>query len=550
MQENIHKILTVGMNGQRGFIVSIETVIRRSLFQFEIIGLANKTISESKQRILSALDYSLDEKKQYINKKITTLLSPAGIKKEGSHFDLPIAVSYIVSSFIRSGDIVRKIFKDTIIIGELTLTGSILPVPDAHKLMQESIKEGFRFFVVPRNSNSEYISEEIHVWEVSNISEIIETIRRAESGAGTRPSIFKSNKKLSRDGAAGEEKPSGIMQISPVDRTEKKYMIDSIKGNDLLKRALEISLSGKHHVLFIGEPGSGKSLIAKSARELIPQIKPPELNSIQLRKMLSSGTESERTLESKGDKKSSDLLDPPFREPHHTSSYSEIIGNRLIEGEVALAHKGILFLDELSEVNKRVMEGLRQPLEDRYIQKNQGDLIESDFILIGCMNPCDCGFLNSKNKRCVCARAQIEKFNRKMMSPLFQRFDICVHASSADSASSATKEVGFMTGKSIHENTLRVREMQDLRRSGNLAGEKPCTQKSRSRELEIDRQNEASLGAAEKDIIADILKRFYFSKREISSLLRVARTIADIEGSEHILEKHILESLSFKNKSG
>lgn len=216
------------------------------------------------------------------------------------------------------------------------------------------------------------------------------------------------------------------------------------------------------------------------------------------------------------------------------------------------------FLDELGEVNRRVIEGLRQPLEDKCIQKNQGDMIESDFILIGCMNPCDCGFLNSKSRRCVCARAQIEKSSRKMMSPLFQRFDICVRAySESESASlpageSAPAETdpgsSELSGESIYQNILRVRKIQGERR--DAAQGKARSAETRAIDLEIDRQNEIGLCAEEKELLADILKRFYLSKREISSLLRVARTIADIGGSSRILNKHILEAVSFKNKSG
>lgn len=534
MQNKIHNILTIGIDNQKGFLVSIETITKRGLFQFEIIGLANKTISESKQRILSAIDYSTPEKKTYLHKKIVTLLSPAGIKKEGSHFDLPIAISYIISG----KEYLQSFFDEVIILGELTLTGSILCVKNINTLIEEGIKKGIKHFIIPQDSSVEFIKEDIYTWKVANISEIIDIIENKKrfNQKGQRNFLFKKS--------TLSEHPRCLTETSK-EKTGLTYLIDSIVGNENLKRALQISLAGKHNLLLIGEPGSGKSLIAKSSRELLPLVKIINLNNIQIEKLIES-REQRLTGEIENTFKA------PFREPHHTSSYSEIIGNRNIPGEIVLSNRGILFLDEMSEINKRVIEGLRQPLEDKYIQINQGEKIETDFILIGSMNPCDCGFYKSKNRRCICTRTQIDRFQRKISSPLFQRFDLNINIATFGSCTYNNKS--NPKGEYIFQNIVKVREIQNnrkysyIKRTNEESINTDNLLHSRHLLLALDSLNEKSLGTKEKNLLIDITKRFYFSKREVSSLLRVARTIADIENEKQIKEVHIHEALLYKNK--
>lgn len=532
MEKKTHHILTIGIDGQKGFLVSIETIIKKGLFQFEIIGLANKTISESKQRILSAIDYSVQEKKNYLHKKIVTLLSPAGIKKEGSHFDLPIAISYIVSG----REYIKSFFDRVIILGELTLTGSVLRVENIHTLIEEGIKNGVHHFIIPKENLVEFIEEDIYLWKVKNISEIIKIIEDEEGFNKNyqKNNLFKKNKPTKHQG--GEA-------IKFKNNERVTYLIDSITGVEHFKRALLICLAGRHNLLLTGEPGSGKSLIAKSAKELLPSMQSINLNTTQIKRYI-------ELREAKYIEDTNNTIKAPFREPHHTSSYSEIIGNKNIPGEIVLSNKGILFLDEMSEINKRVIEGLRQPLEDKYIQINQSEKIETDFILIGSMNPCDCGFYKSKSRRCICTRTQIDRFQRKISSPLFQRFDLTINTATIENYSyNANKSK--LKGSLIFQNILKVRDIQEKRRASYRnwdTNRDNNSTNSRHLLLALDTQNEKDLGIREKNLLSDITKRFYFSKRETSSLLRVARTIADIEGEEKIREAHIHEALSLKNK--
>lgn len=572
MEKFISSVLTIGYQNQQGFIVYIETVTRRGLFQFDIIGLANKTISESKQRILSAIDYSEIQKKQYLHKKITTLLSPADIKKEGSHFDLPIAVSYLIASgaSLNKKDqeiisIYKELFSSVAILGELTLTGSILPVKHISTLIKVGIHKGIYSYILPKDNIQEIKHiENVNIWAVSHISEILQLLNRAKNTRVREDSkkIFDDTltkvSDLEKDEAGNKESLENSEECVSEMRENKTFLIDSILGNEILKRAIEVSLAGKHHILIVGEPGSGKSIIAKSTKELIPSINKNDLNIFQIEHK--DGGEykqidTSRDLTKQTNTTSNDRF-KPFREPHHTSSYSEIIGNRILPGEITLAHGGILFLDELSEFNKRVLEGLRQPLENKYIQKNQQSLIETDFILVACMNPCDCGYYQSKARHCLCARIQIEKYKRKINSPLFQRFDLCMNSIeySAKFQNEIKNKKNLLThryaGLTIYENILRVRKLQQARETKYIMNSNNLYSLSEKRNilLELDLQNLEGLNTTVRSILHEITSRFSLSKREIMSLLRVTRTIADIEASESISEKHVLEALSLRNK--
>lgn len=530
MQKEIHSVLTIGVDNQKCFLVSIETIVQRGLFHFEIIGLANKTISESKQRILSAIDYAIPNKRKYVHKKIITLLSPAGIKKEGSHFDLPIAVSYIISE----NSSAKELFANVIILGELTLTGAVLSVKNINAFIEAGIQSGIRYFVIPETNSFEIISEDIYIWNIKNISEIIKVVQDQNRESYKRHSIFKKS--------IINNVNTAIYSTNGKEESNSTYLIDTIKECDHLKRALLICLAGKHHLLLVGEPGSGKSLIAKGARDLQPPIHISDLNAIQTEKIIENGRK-QNTRPNKD-------LKAPFREPHHTSSYTEIIGNKNIAGEIILANKGILFLDEMSEINKRALEGLRQPLEDSYIQINQKEVVETDFVLVGAMNPCDCGFYKSATKSCVCTRGQIDKFQRKMRSPLFQRFDIFINNSGLKKYNHTHKDEN-LNGEYMYKEVLRVRKIQ-TERLLKLSGEKLFEEKTdrvkryRHIKIDLDIKNEKQMQKEERRLLDDITQRYCLSKRERYSILRVARTIADIEGEIYVKTKHIQEASSLR----
>ncbi|MCF7865569.1 MAG: ATP-binding protein [Candidatus Pacebacteria bacterium] len=553
-KENI--ITTIGHDGLTGFIVSIETITRRGLFQFDIIGLANKTISESKQRILSAISLASKEKNHYINKKITTLLSPADSKKEGSHFDLPIAISYLVSVKKQIDD--ANIFSNIIILGELTLSGSVLPVKNISVLIRTGIENKILYFIIPEGNNSEINKfEGIYIWPIKHISEIIyiiDTLNKINTDDDKKGLLDKRKKFLSKfkflsfkNHYLNEDK-----QTEAKHDTEKgrlgSYLIDSVEGNTTTKRGLEIALAGRHHMLLVGTPGCGKSLLAKASKELIPKLTNKDFNIFQLQKTDSWVTQNSSQIN--------------FREPHHTSSYTEIIGNRFISGEIVLAHNGILFLDELPEFNRRVLESLRQPLENKYIQKEtsqiQGvhsDLVPTDFILIACMNPCDCGYFLSNKKKCICTQGQKEKYKRKMNSPLFQRFDICIYIQdhyNTKRGNRTTVEVQKV-GKDILKSIEEVRVIQN-KRTATLLGlsaksDYTTVLDKKSLSNQIDMQSLNELSGSSRQTFNKICGKFNFSKREEFSLLRISRTIADLEKSDQIKEKHILEALSYKNKN-
>lgn len=285
-KENI--VLTIGYKNPNsfsgGFIVSVETVVRRGIFQFDIIGLANKTISESKQRILSAIAYAQNQKRHYLNKKITTLLSPADSKKEGSHFDLPIAISYLISNMERP-----SLFSKVVALGELTLTGAILPVKNISAFIKTAASKGVSLFIIPKDSVCDIPDiDNVSVWPVGHISEIISTVDKInwhefkQKHTSVLLNKFISYKNITTE--TSTEEVNGLTLWSEQGKPIK-YTLDSISGNETAKRALEISLAGRHHILFIGTPGSGKSLLAKSSRELLPGIDKKYANIFQLQRI-------------------------------------------------------------------------------------------------------------------------------------------------------------------------------------------------------------------------------------------------------------------------
>lgn len=529
-------ILTVGHDGSNGFIVTIETITRRGIFQFDIIGLANKTISESKQRILSAVSSISEEKRHYINKKITTLLSPADSKKEGSHFDLPIAISYLLS--VKKINSQTNIFSEIIILGELNLSGSILPIKNISALIRIGIQNNINYFIVPEGNRVDLNNfSNINIWYIKHIYEITTELNQLHlKDRNLLLSKFEvirnTNKEISKFLESSNNK-------TKKDEGVENYLIDSIEGNTNAKRALEIALAGNHHILLIGSPGCGKSLLAKAAKELIPPLTNTTANIFQIEKFDSF--------------KDQNIDEINFREPHHTSSYSEIIGNKFITGEIVLAHNGILFLDELPEFNRRVTEALRQPLENKYIQKDslktgKSDLIPTDFILIACMNPCDCGYSISNKKKCHCTQGQLEKYKRKMNSPLYQRFDICIYINEEDSNKSRK-----LKGDLIKENITRVRMIQNTRLHKTIKLNEMKTNQNfinkKELALKIDSNNMNSLKENVRNLFDQIIQKFNYSKREQYSLIRLSRTIADLEHSNVIDEHHLLEALSYKNKN-
>lgn len=503
---NENNILTAGYDGLRVFDVSVETVLKRGLFQFDIVGLASKTVSESKQRILSAIQSCKLEGPRYINKKIITLLSPADDKKEGSHFDLPIAVSYLIAN----GIISAKFLKNIYIFGELTLRGSLRKAKNINLIFSQSNHNQFKYVIIPRDQN-------ISISDYPNLSFLIvdslqELISSVQGSKDSREFLAKFSSTFH---------DTSVRQDLNDQKNTTNYSIDLIEDLEIAKRALLIALAGKHHIVFVGPPGIGKSMLAKASAELIAQ------NNIQT----------------------------PFREPHHTSSYSVIVGHKKYLGEIALANKGILYFDELIEFNRRVLESLRQPLEDGYIIHSELGKLESDFVFIGAMNPCGCGYKNLKSRTCVCSSSQISRYNRKIQSPLFERISIKVHLSekhkSKSTRQSSTSDTSKLSGKNMISIIESVRNIQSKREEhlakhivGGVGYKKfQLGKKDKENILKDDIKHNLSRECGR--ILSQFIEVNSASKRLEKNILLLSRTIADIENCTDVLEAHILEAINY-----
>jgi magnesium chelatase family protein len=358
----------MGTKGLEAFVVSVESDISRGLYQFDIVGLGDKAVTESKLRILSAIKNSGFASPKTLAQKITVLLSPAGIKKEGSHFDLPIAISYLQ----KCGEIRGKMLANTLIVGELSLRGKLQPIKNIFLLATKAKDLGYKNIIIPRgNMHLGKLIDGICIFPAGSLRDAIDILNGNNE---IRPLIYKADTKL---------------HLRSAD-SNLNFAFDMISGQSSAKRALEIALAGKHNIAFYGPPGTGKSLLAKAAAELVPALSKDEEVVCKI-----IHEQAGHTIQT-----NSRNFRPPFREPHHTSSCSSLIGNATKVGELSLAHNGILFLDELAEFKRDTLEALRQPIEDGYVKNfTHGNMTNSklnqtlpaDCIIIAAMNLCRCG---------------------------------------------------------------------------------------------------------------------------------------------------------------
>lgn len=503
-------IKTFGVLGISYFPIEVESDTRPGLFRFDIVGLADKTIEESKLRILSAIRNSnlLTSKRQ--NHKIVVLLCPAHLKKEGTHFDLSIAVSYL-----QSLKTIRIIKNDWILFGELGLKGDLKNVTGLNKLLSQAKAFGFSKFVIP-NIDLLHVKNisDIQIYPAKNLQDVIEFLT-----------------KETHDDLIHYNTPKQEKSVDFDSYKKKEFIIDTVKDQTLAKRALEISLAGKHNILFYGPPGTGKSLLANSAKEIYAYLQYEETGQFDSTK---------------------------FRSPHHTISYTQLIGNKDKIGEIHLAHNGILFLDEISEYDRRSLESLRQPLESgevEFTEKQKGVHLDNktDFVLMATSNLCKCGYLESGIKKCSCSGLQIKQYKNKLSGPITDRIDLCVFL--RDSKSNyleIDKKVRYpeATGAEFLIKILKTRNIQKIRMEEMLSKHSRSNETSRKiKNLYINRDLENQYAIRDKVDIQKFLDNLSVSKRKKDSIVRVARTIADLEQSVDITISHIIEASSYRTKN-
>lgn len=438
-------------------------------------------------------------------------MAPADIRKEGSAYDLPLAIGLLGAS----ESISSEKFSRYLLMGELSLDGTIQPIKGALPIAIKAREDGFEGLIVPQqNAREAAVVNKLKVYGVSNIKEVIE--------------FFNNERTL---------EPTLVNTREEFYAQQSKYEYDfaDVKGQESVKRALEVAAAGGHNILMIGAPGSGKSMMAKR----LPSILPP----LSLKESLE--TTKIHSVAGKLGKDASLISQRPFRSPHHTISQVAMVGggNYPQPGEISLAHNGILFLDELPEFNRAVLEVLRQPLEDRKISisriKSSIDYPAS-FTLVASMNPCPCGYYNHPTKACVCSPGQVQKYLNKISGPLLDRIDIQCEIVPVPFEKISDTQPGESSA-SIRERVIRARKIQELRYAdeSNIH----CNAQMSSRLLNRYARPDAQ-GLA---LLKNAMERLNLSARAYDRILKVARTIADLEGSEEIRSYHLAEAISYRN---
>ena len=409
------RVYSAQVNLLSGAIVTIEVDLSRGLHAFSIVGLPDKAVDESKDRVSGAIKNSGFASPKSKNQKIVVSLSPADLKKEGPFFDLAIALAYMLSA----GDLKFE-SKNKIFLGELGLDGTLRPIKGALPLVQEAKRMGFEEVYLPKeNATEAALVEGIKIFGAKNLKEVVEHLDEHKTPAD-----------ITKRGETEKDKKFKKINIEPqtkinYERVSKGADFADVRGQEGAKRGLEIAAAGGHNIAMYGPPGTGKTMLARAFSAILPELSVEDVLEI-------TGIHSVV-----GANKGELVCFPPFRSPHHTSSYVSLIGGGTFPkpGEVTLAHKGVLFLDEFPEFDKRVIESLRQPLEDNIvsISRARGSAIfPSNFILVAAMNPCPCGNATSKQKVCICKPSDLDRYKRKLSGPIMDRIDIWVSVGNVD----------------------------------------------------------------------------------------------------------------------